>query len=302
MASVDSKQAVSTRYERSIAFWKSFSDSYVAVVALIVLMIILLAALLCPWISPTDPYDIAALDIMDSRLPPGSESGTGMIFWLGSDGQGRDIVSAIFYGLRLSLMVGLTSGLSAFLIGTTIGLIAAYVGGRLDGLIMRLVDLQLSFPPILVALVLLAALGRGVDKVMLALIIVQWAYYCRTVRAGALVERGKEYMEAARGLRLGTRRILFGHLLPNCLSPVIVLATVQVANAIALEATLSFLGVGLPPTEPSLGLLIANGFQFALSGDYWISLFPGIALVVLIMCINLVGDQVRDALNPRLQI
>jgi peptide/nickel transport system permease protein len=291
----------STRRSRFRDFAERFADSKVAVVSLAILAIILLAALAAPLIAPTDPYDLTSLDILDSRLPPGSTSMTGTVFWLGTDGQGRDILSAILYGLRLSIAVGALSGIVASAIGLTVGLTSAYLGGRFDTIAMRLVDLQLSFPPILVALVLLAALGRGVDKVILALIIVQWAYYGRTARASALVERNREYMEAARGLRLPRLSIVFGHLLPNCISPVIVVGTVQIANSIALEATLSFLGVGLPPTEPSLGVLIANGFQFALSGTYWISLFPGLALVLLIVCINLVGDQVRDALNPRLQ-
>jgi peptide/nickel transport system permease protein len=180
-------------------------------------------------------------------------------------------------------------------------LAAGYFGGRVDAFIMRAVDIQLGFPSILVALILLSVLGKGVDKIVIALMIVQWAYYARSVRATALVERNKEYIEAARGLALSNRDILFRHLLPNCLPPLIVVATVQVAHAISLEATLSFLGVGLPITEPSLGLLIANGFQFMMSGKYWLSLYPGIALLVMIVAINLVGDQLRDMLNPRLQ-
>lgn len=282
-------------------FFARFAESRVALVALLTVLAIIAAAFLAPVIAPTDPYDLATLDILDSRLPPGSESFSGMTYWLGTDGQGRDILSAILYGLRLSIVVGVLSGVLALSIGTSLGLLSGYIGGRFDSLFMRFVDVQLSFPPILVALILLALAGRGVDKVIIALTIVQWAYYCRTARSGALVERGREYMEAARGLRLGQVRILFGHLMPNCLSPVIVLATVQIANAISLEATLSFLGVGLPPTEPSLGLLISNGFRYALSGEYWISLFPGIALVILIVSINLVGDQIRDVLNPRLK-
>jgi peptide/nickel transport system permease protein len=186
------------------------------------------------------------------------------------------------------------------MIGGALGLIAAYYGGFAETIIMRIVDLQLSFPAILVALILLAVLGRGVDKVTVALIIVQWAYYARAVRGSAMVERQKEYVEAARSLALNDRRILFRHLLPNCLPPLIVIGTVQVANAIALEATLSFLGVGVPINEPSLGLLISNGYGYMLSGDYWISFFPGIALLITIVCINLVGDQLRDVLNPRL--
>ncbi len=290
-----------TAPSRTGDFLKRFAEGRVALGAAIVLATILALAIFSPWIAPTNPYDLASIDILDSRLPPGSEAMAGFTYWLGTDGQGRDILSAILYGLRLSIIVGLASGVLAFTVGTSLGLLAGNIGGRFDTLLMRIVDLQLSFPPILVALVLLAVAGRGVEKVVLALAIVQWAYYCRTARSSALVERDREYMEAARGLRLGGFSILFGHLLPNCLSPVIVLATVQIANSIALEATLSFLGVGLPPTEPSLGLLISNGFQFALSGTYWVSLFPGLALVILIASINLVGDQVRDVLNPRLQ-
>jgi peptide/nickel transport system permease protein len=224
-----------------------------------------------------------------------------MIFWLGTDGAGRDMWSAICYGLRISLGVGVASGLIALIIGMSIGLIAAYFGGRVDAIIMRVVDLQLSFPAILVALILVAVLGKGVDKVIIALIFVQWAYYARTVRASALVERSKEYIEAATCLALSHRRIVFRHLLPNCLAPMIVVGTLETARAISIEATLSFLGVGLPQTEPSLGLLIANGFDYMLSHKYWISFFPGIALLLTIVSINLVGDQLRDVLNPRLE-
>ena len=223
-----------------------------------------------------------------------------MTYWLGTDGQGRDMLSAIMYGLRTSLAVGVVSCFFAMMIGLSLGMIAAFFGGRIETVIMRIVDLQLSFPTILVALMLLAILGSGVEKVMLALIIVQWAYFARTARSVALVERGKEYMEAAQCLALSKARVIFRHLLPNCLPPIIVVATVQVANAIALEATLSFLGIGLPVTEPSLGLLISNGFEFMLSGRYWISVYPGVALLITIIAINLVGDRLRDVLNPRL--
>jgi peptide/nickel transport system permease protein len=210
-------------------------------------------------------------------------------------------VSAILYGLRTSFVVAVTSGIIAAVVGTTVGLVAAYWGGRVDTLLMRVVDIKLAFPAILIALVLLAVLGRGADKIVLALVIIQYAYYARTVRASAMVERRKEYVEAAQCLALPKSRILFRHILPNCLPPLIVVGTIQIANAIALEATLSFLGVGLPITEPSLGLLIANGFEYILSGVYWISFFPGVALLVTIVSINLVGDQLRDVLNPRLQ-
>ncbi|MFK7868336.1 MAG: ABC transporter permease [Roseobacter sp.] len=230
----------------------------------------------------------------------GTEGEAIMTYWLGTDGQGRDMLSAIMYGLRTSLAVGVVSCFFAMMIGLSLGLTAAFFGGKTETVIMRIVDLQLSFPTILVALMLLAILGSGVEKVMLALVIVQWAYFARTARSVALVERSKEYVEAAECLALSKSRIIFRHLLPNCLPPIIVVATVQVANAIALEATLSFLGIGLPVTEPSLGLLISNGFEFMLSGRYWISVYPGVALLITIIAINLVGDRLRDALNPRL--
>jgi peptide/nickel transport system permease protein len=223
-----------------------------------------------------------------------------MTYLLGTDGQGRDMLSAILYGLRVSLYVGVMSGVIALTLGAVLGVLAAYAGGRFEQVLMRVVDIQLGFPAILVALILLAVLGKGVDKIIIALVAVQWAYYARTARSAALVERNKEYIEAARGLGLSAARIVLRHLLPNALPPLIVVATVQVAHAIALEATLSFLGLGLPTTEPSLGLLIANGYEYLLSGKYWISVYPGVALLITILSINLVGDQLRDVLNPRL--
>jgi len=278
-----------------------FVSNPVAVVGLGMLVLIVLAAIFAPLISPQNPYDLAQLDVMEGRLPPGSASPTGGTFWLGTDDQGRDMLSAIFYGLRISLAVGTASTVLALIIGLSAGLAAAYFGGRIETLIMRIVDIQLSFPAILIALILIAVLGQGTGKVIAALVTIQWAYYARTVRSAALVEKRKEYMEAARCLALSPMRIVFRHLLPNCLPPMIVVATVQVAAAIALEATLSFLGLGLPITEPSLGLLIANGYQYLLSGKYWISFFPGVALLLTIVSINLVADQLRDVLNPRLQ-
>jgi peptide/nickel transport system permease protein len=289
---------VATPFRR---FAADFSESRIAVAGLIVFAVVFVAAMLCAWISPQNPYDLRQLDIMDGKMKPGSVSGDGVTFWLGSDSQGRDMVSAILYGLRTSFLVAVTSGFVAAAAGTTIGLLAAYYGGRVDTILMRAVDIKLSFPSILIALILLAVLGQGTDKIVLALVIIQWAYYARTVRASALVERRKEYVEAAHCLALPKSRILFRHILPNCLPPLIVVGTIQIANSIALEATLSFLGVGLPITEPSLGLLIANGFEYILSGVYWISFFPGVALLVTIVSINLVGDQLRDVLNPRLQ-
>ena len=278
-----------------------FAASRLALGGLAVLVLILIVALGAPLFSPQNPYNLAELDILDSKLAPGGTSVGGLTFWLGSDDKGRDLLSALFYGLRISLGVGAVSTLAALALGLAIGLAAAWFGGRIDAVIMRLVDIQLSFPSILIALILLAALGQGVDKIVIALITVQWAYYARTVRGAALVERNKEYVEAAACLVLSAPRILFRHLLPNCLPPLIVVATVQIAHAIALEATLSFLGLGMPITSPSLGLLIANGFTHLLSGKYWISFFPGIALLITIVSINLVGDQLRDVLNPRLQ-
>ncbi|MGO1077860.1 ABC transporter permease [Inquilinus sp. CA228] len=276
-------------------------DSKAATLAAIACLVLVAVAILAPWIAPQDPYDLASLSIMDGRLPPGSESMDGWTYWLGTDAQGRDMVSAMLYGLRTSLSVGVLSGVFALAVGTTLGLVAAYFGGRIDTLVMRVVDLMLGFPTILVALMMLAVLGQGVGKVILALVVVQWAYFARAVRAAALVERGKEYVEAAQCLGLSKARILFSHLLPNCLPPVIVIGTIQVAHAIAAEATLSFLGIGLPITEPSLGLLIANGYQVLLAGLYWISVFPGLLLLALIFSINIVGDRLREALNPRLQ-
>ncbi len=282
-------------------FVSQFLEDKVAVFGLVLLAIVVTLALLAPWISPQNPYDLGKVDLMDSKQPPGEMAGDGFRMWLGSDGVGRDLLSGILYGLRISLMVGLISGIIAATVGMSVGLIAAYAGGRVDSIIMRIVDLQLSLPTVLVALILVAMLGKGVDKIIFALVIVQWAYYARTVRGSALVERRKEYVEAALSLGLSNARIIFRHILPNVIAPVIVIATVQTAHAIALEATLSFLGVGLPQTEPSLGVLIANGFQYLLSGKYWISTFPGIALLLTIVAINLVGDRLRDVLNPRLE-
>jgi len=281
-------------------FVRDFMQSRIALCGLALLVIVLFLALFAPWIAPQNPYDLSKLDLMDSKLAPGAQSMMGSTFWLGTDGMGRDMLSAILYGLRVSLLVGVVSGVIALAIGASLGVSAAFFGGRYEQILMRIVDIQLGFPAILVALILIAVLGSGVEKVIMALITVQWAYYARTARSAALVERNKEYMEAARGLGLPTWRVLLKHLIPNTLPPLIVVGTVQVAHAIALEATLSFLGLGLPITEPSLGLLIANGYEYMLSGKYWISVYPGVALLLTIVAINLVGDQLRDVLNPRL--
>ncbi|WP_204251270.1 ABC transporter permease [Elioraea rosea] len=292
------RAAEETPFRRFVA---DFAESKVALGAFICFVLIALAAIFAPWIAPQNPYDLAQLDIMDGRMEPGTVGGAGFTYILGTDDQGRDMFSGILYGLRISLMVGAGSAFIAFCFGTGLGLLAAYFGRRTDAVIMRLVDLQLSFPSILVALMILAFLGKGILNVVIAIVVVEWAYYARTVRGTALVERRREYIEAAECLALSHQRIVFRHLLPNCLPPLIVVGTMQVARAIALEATLSFLGLGVPVTEPSLGLLIANGYEYMLSGRYWISFYPGIALLVTIVVINLVGDQLRDVLNPRLR-
>lgn len=270
-----------------------------AAVGLIILFCLILTAVLAGWIAPQNPYDLMQLDIMDNMLPPGSQLGSGVTAWLGTDDQGRDMLSAIMYGMRVSLGVGIASVLIASFIGAFIGVLSAYIGGRFDALVMRIVDLQLSFPSILIALVLLTVFGRGLDKVILSLVFVQWAYYARTVRGSALVEKSKDYIAAARCLELPRHRILIRHMLPNCIPPLIVVSTVQIAHAITLESTLSFLGVGVPVTQPSLGMLIASGYDFLLSGNYWVSTYPGVALVLIVVAINLVGDRLRVVLNPR---
>lgn len=278
---------------------RAFAQSLPALIGAVVLGLILFVALFAPWIAPQNPYDLMQLDITNSKLPPGSEGWMGEIFLLGTDDQGRDILSGIFYGLRSSLAVGLISVVVAVAIGTLVGLLAAYSGGWVDSLLMRIVDLQLSFPTVLVALILLSILGQGIDKVIIALVIVQWAYYARLIRGVAIIEKEKDYVEAARCLRLSYNRIVLGHIARNCMSPLAVTATVQIASAISLEATLSFLGVGMPVTQPSLGLLISNGFKYMLSGHYWISVYPGVALFLLIASINLIGDRLREITDPK---
>ncbi|MDC0910799.1 ABC transporter permease [Candidatus Pseudothioglobus singularis] len=269
-------------------------------VSSILLLLIAFCAIFAPLIAPTNPYDLAVVSIMDGRLAPGETMFDGTVAWLGTDGAGRDVLSAIIYGLRTSLTVAVCSALIALTLGLLVGMTAAFFGGRVDAFLMRIVDIQLSFPAILVALVLLALLGKGIDKVIIALAIVQWAIYARTVRASAIVERRKEYIEAANCLGLSSFRIIWKHLLPNSISPLIVLATLQTAHSISIEATLSFLGVGVPITEPSLGSLIANGFDYILSGAYWITFFPGIMLLVTVAAINIFGDHLRVLLNPRI--
>lgn len=281
---------------------QAFFASKLALVGFVMALILLLAAILAPWITPQNPYDLLQLDILDSRLPPGSENGLGSYtYWLGTDGQGRDLYSAIVYGLRISLIVGIGSAIIASILGTTVGITSAYFGGRIDAILMRTVDLMLSFPSILIAMMILAYLGKGVSNVILTLVILEWAYYARTARGQALIERQKEYVEAAQNLMIPKYRIMLKHILINCLPALIVIGALQIARAITLEATMSFLGLGVPITEPSLGLLISNGYQYLLSGQYWISLFPGIALLLTIVSLNLIGDRCRTLFNPRLR-
>ena len=295
-----------TNFSRIFVLEKVGSDlkltsyiNWVSLLSILLLFSIGLCAIFAPLIAPTNPYDLSSVSILDSRLSPGEKMLSGNVALLGTDGAGRDVLSAIIFGLRTSLVVAITSACIALVIGLFVGLISAYFGGFIDAFFMRIVDIQLSFPAILVALVLLALLGKGVDKVIMALTFVQWAIYARTVRASAIIEMKKEYIEAAISLGLSNFRIILRHLLPNCVAPLIVLATLQTAHSITIEATLSFLGVGVPITQPSLGSLIANGFDFILSGAYWITFFPGIMLLAAVASINLLGDQLRAIFNPR---
>jgi peptide/nickel transport system permease protein len=282
-------------------FWAEFRENKIAVVALVVVIVLILLALFASLVSPQNPYDLANLSLRDSRRPPGFVGTGGYTHILGTDPQGRDLLSAILYGLRISIQIGLAAGFVSLTLGTTLGILAAYLGGRVEALIMRLVDLQLSFPAILLALVIVALLGQGKAQLIGALVAAQYAYFARTAYGAAKAERGKDYIEAALATPLSARLVVWRHMLPNCTPPLIVVATVQIANSISLEATLSFLGLGLPVTEPSLGMLISNGFPYMMSGRYWISVYPGVALIILIFAINIVGDQVRDQFNPRLR-
>lgn len=288
-----------TRRQQVAEFWQDYRRSPVALAALAVIVLLLGLAFGSAFVSPQDPYDMANLDWADAFLRPGEVGSGGYTHWLGTDNAGRDMLSAILYGLKTSFLIGLTAGALALSLGIIVGLSAAYFGGRLESVLMRIVDLQLSMPAILLALVMVAMLGQGIGQIILALVVAQYAYFARTTHGAATVERRKDYVEAARSTPLPAYRVLFRHLLPNVMPPLIVVATVQVASAIALEATLSFLGVGLPLTEPSLGSLISNGFRYIHTDRVWLSIYPGIALMVTVVAINLVGDQVRTVLDPR---
>jgi peptide/nickel transport system permease protein len=300
MSNLKAMSAVRPGNERISKTMQALISKPTTLISGFLLILIVASAAFAPLIAPTNPYDLSTVSILDGRLEPGEEMFDGTIAWLGTDGAGRDVLSSILYGLRTSLTVAISSALVALAIGLSVGLTSAFYGGRIDAFLMRVVDIQLSFPAILVALVLLALLGKGIDKVIIALAIVQWALYARTVRAAAMVERRKEYFEAATCLELSNARIIWKHLLPNSISSLIVLATLQTAHSISIEATLSFLGVGVPITEPSLGSLISNGFDYILSGAYWITFFPGIMLLATVAAINIFGDQLRAIINPRL--
>lgn len=261
--------------------------------------VIVFAAIFAPWLAQQNPYDLRQLDILDGMLPPGSASSTGQIYWMGTDDQGRDLVSAILYGLRTSLVVGVGSAVISMVLGVLLGLLSAYYRGASDAVIMRAVDLTLAFPAILVAMIILAFLGKGVANVVLALVISEWAYYARASRGAAITEANKEYVLSAQCALLPDSRIIFLHILPNCMSSLLVIATQQIARAIAIEATLSFLGLGVPITEPSLGLLIYNGYTQVIAGKWWMSFFPGIALVIMIVILNLLGDRIRNIYSNR---
>lgn len=290
--------------------WFSFRSSPVAIGASLVALLCAVCALFAPWIAPFDPFDLAALDLSDARLPPAwAEEGQAR-YLLGTDDQGRDILSALMYGARISLLVGLASVLLSVVIGVGLGLLSGFVGGRVDAFIMRTCDVMLSFPSILVAL-LIDGVGRALFPdahetlafavLILAISLSGWVQYARTVRGSTMVERNKEYVQAARVVGVAPWRIMFRHVMPNVMGPVLVLATIQVATAILTEATLSFLGVGVPPTSPSLGTLIRIGNDFLFSGEWWITIFPGLVLVMIALSVNLLGDWLRDALNPRLR-
>ena len=288
----------------------SFRTSPTAIAAGVIAFICIVCAMFAPWIAPHDPFNLATLELSDARLPPAWSPGGSTKFLLGTDDQGRDILSALMYGARISLVVGLASVVLSVLVGVSLGLLAGFKGGWIDAALMRLCDVMLSFPSILVAL-LIAGVGRALfpnaheslafGVLILAITLTGWVQYARTVRGSTLVERNKEYVQAARVTGVSSLRIMRRHVLPNVMGPVMVLATIQVATAIITEATLSFLGVGSPPTAPSLGTLIRVGNDFLFSGEWWITLFPGVMLVLIALSVNLLGDWLRDALNPRLR-
>jgi peptide/nickel transport system permease protein len=301
--------ALTRVWDSDIAY--SFRQSPVAIAAAIVAAVMIFSAVFAGWVAPHNPFDLATLNLLDASLPPAWEEGGQSKFVLGTDDQGRDIFSAILYGMQISLAIGVASVVLSMLLGVGLGLLSGYVGGRIDAFIMRICDVMLSFPAILVALLIdgvaRAALPRGAHGelafavLVLAIALSGWVQYARTVRGSTLVERNKEYVQAARVIGVSPWAIMGKHVLPNVLGPVLVIATVHIATAVITEATLSFLGVGVPPTTPSLGTLIRIGQEFLFSGEWWITIFPGAALVLLVLSVNLLGDWLRDALNPKLR-
>lgn len=280
-----------TQKPRTLAGWINLPN--------LILCGIVVAAVAAPLLAAQNPYDPLQIYGWDGSLPPGSDGAGGITYRLGTDGLGRDILSLMLYGLRISLLVGVTSAVIAATIGLILGVWSAYAGGWVDALIMRIVDLQLSLPTMLIALIAIVGLGPGIDRIILALIIVQWASYARVVRSMALAEARKSYVDAARTIPLPKGRIVLRHVLPNSIAPAITLLPIEIGHAVALEATLSFLGLGVPMNQPSLGSTVANGFQYLLTGQYWISLFPGLALFLLIMTINFTGERMRRLWDPR---
>jgi peptide/nickel transport system permease protein len=290
--------------------WHSFRSSPMAIVAGVIAALCVFVSVFAPWVAPHNPFDLASLNLADARLPPAWSDEGNPKYLLGTDDQGRDILSALFYGARISLFVGLASVLLSLIVGVGLGLLSGFAGGKIDAFIMRVCDVMLSFPSILVAL-LIDGVGRAVfpnahdtlafGVLIIAISLTGWVQYARTVRGSTLVERNKEYVQAARVIGVSPYRIMVRHVLPNVMGPVLVLATIQVAAAIITEATLSFLGVGVPPTSPSLGTLIRVGNDFLFSGEWWITIFPGTMLVLIALSVNLLGDWLRDALNPRLR-
>jgi len=288
----------------------SFRNSPVAMIAAVIAFLCLFCAVFAGWVTPHNPFDLATLELGDARLPPAWSAEGSTKYLLGTDDQGRDILSAVIYGARISLVVGIVSVVLSVLVGVMLGLLAGFWGGWLDAFLMRVCDVMLSFPPILIAL-LMAGVGRALfpdaptsvafGVLIVAISLTGWVQYARTVRGSTLVERSKEYVQAARVTGVSRWRIMMRHVLPNVMGPVMVLATIQVATAIITEATLSFLGVGVPPTSPSLGTLIRTGNDYLFSGEWWITVFPGAMLVLISLSVNLLGDWLRDALNPRLR-
>lgn len=297
------------RFKTSYFFY-SFRRDKVALISFVVLVLLILTGLAAPLVSPYNPYNPSSIDIMNSELPPAWQDGGSRAFLLGTDVQGRDMVSTMIYGLRLSILIGCGAVTLQALIGISIGLVAGYIGGKVDALLMRLADIQLSFPYLMVAIFISAifqvafGIGRYAELAVPLLIVIiglsEWPVYARTIRASVIGEKNKEYVEAARVIGLNRRLIMVRHILPNTITSVLVISTIQVANAVMSEAALSFLGLGMPVTKPSLGSLIRSGFEYIFSGSWWITIFPGILLVVFVLVINLLGDWLRDVLNPKL--